>query len=522
MVAADREPSFTLRRCMRPPVRLLALLACLLAVGGAVAAFSGCGSDDAAGPLDGSLSYLPKDTPFAVVVDTDTDGDQYKALDAIFKKFPFGGAIKEFLLRSLAKETTGVDFQKDVVPLLGNPFVVGASDPASFLSGGDAGFVAAIEVSDTDQLKDVLEKSGAADKGEQSGATIYEEGGTEFAVDGSTVVFAGSREQLNQALARHGGDDSLDEDTFNSGLEGIGDDGIAQGYLNLQSLLSGSEGARAARKVKWIAAVEAIGLNAKVHDDAITIDFRIRTNPDGLTDADLPIAPGDEAPPIVDRDGEIGIGFRGLDQTVSFVETVAQAVAPSDYGDYAAAKTQLERKLGVDVEKDILGQLSGDISASISLDGKFGIRVEPKDPEAFDQTLSKIASTLPLLADALGLDDVTLVRPKGGKDFYALATPGGDSIVFGVKNGVFVITNDPGRADDLALDEPVPVSGQQGAVVVQADAEQLALKLLDKLDSLPIPEQLRPALVAPLGDLTGSLKADTSGITGQLELSFDK
>ena len=231
----------------------------------------------------------------------------------------------------------------------------------------------------------MLEKSGAADKGEQSGATIYEEGGTEFAVDGSTVVFAGSREQLNQALARHGGDDSLDEDTFNSGLEGVGDDGIAQGYLNLQSLLSGSEGARAARKVKWIAAVEAIGLNAKVQEDAITIDFRIRTNPDGLTDADLPIAPGDEAPPIVDRDGEIGIGFRGLDQTVGFVETVAQAVAPSDYGDYAAAKTQLERKLGVDVEKDILGQLSGDISASISLDGKFGIRVEPKDPAAFDR-----------------------------------------------------------------------------------------------------------------------------------------
>jgi hypothetical protein len=205
------------------------------------------------------------------------------------------------------------------------------------------------------------------------------------------------------------------------------------------------------------------------------------------------------------------------------VETVAQAAAPSDYGDYAAAKTQLERRLGVDVEKDILDQLSGDISASISLDGKFGIRVQPKDPAAFDRTLSKVAGTLPLLADGLGLDDVTLVRPKRGEDFYALATPGGDSIVLGVKNGVFVITNDPGRADDLALDEPVPVSGQQGSVVVQADAEQLALKLLEKLgDSLPIPEQLRPALVAPLGDLTGSLKADTSGITGQLKLGFDK
>ena len=276
--------------------------------------------------------------------------------------------------------------------------MVGASDPVSFLSGGDAGFVAAIEVSDTDQLKDLLEKSGAADKGEQSGATIYEEGGTEFAVDGSTVVFAGSREQLNQALARHGGDDSLDEDTFNSGLEGVGDDGIAQGYLNLQSLLSGSEGARAARKVKWIAAVEAIGLNAKVQDDAITIDFRIRTNPDGLTDADL-------------RSRRRRSARRSWTATARSASASAASTrpwaslrrragrGPSDYGDYAAAKTQLERKLGVDVEKDILGQLSGDISASISLDGKFGIRVEPKDPAAFDSTLSKIASTLPLLAD---------------------------------------------------------------------------------------------------------------------------
>ena len=92
---------------MRPPVRLLALLACLLAVGGAVAAFSGCGSDDAAGPLDSSLSYLPKDTPFAVVVDTDTGGDQYKALDALFKKFPFGGAIKEFILARSPRRPPG-------------------------------------------------------------------------------------------------------------------------------------------------------------------------------------------------------------------------------------------------------------------------------------------------------------------------------------------------------------------------------------------------------------------------------
>ena len=196
--------------------------------------------------------------------------------------------------------------------------------------------------------------------------------------------------------------------------------------------------------------------------DAINVDFEIRTDPSGLTDADLPIASGPEAPAIVERPDEIGVGVRDIGQIVSFVETVAQAVSPSGYGDYAAAKTQIERRLGVDVEKDILEQLSGDISASISLEGKFGVRVEPKDPEAFERTLGKIAGALPTLAEGLGLDNVSLVRPKAGEDLYALATADGTSIVFGVKNGVFVITNDPDRADSLALDEPTKAAGPGG------------------------------------------------------------
>ena len=117
---------------------------------------------------------------------------------------------------------------------------------------------------------------------------------------------------------------------------------------------------------------------------------------------------------------------------------------------------------------------------------------------------------------------MTLVRPSGGQDFYALATAGGDSVVFGVKNGVFVITNDPDRADSLALDEPVPAAGLEEAVVVQADAEQIAIKLLEQLEQIPVPPQLRPALAAPLDLLTGSLKADTSGVSGTIRLGFDK
>ncbi len=175
---------------MRPPARPRCLLACLLALAG----FSACGSDSSGGALDSSLGYLPEDTPFAVAVNTDVHGEQYQALDTLFKKFPFGEQIRECLLKSLAKGATGVDLEKDVVPLLGNPFVVGAASASSLLDGSDEnGFVAAIQVSDKGKLEDLLDKTEAAEKGEQSGAKIYEQDGTEFAVDGDTVVFAGSR-----------------------------------------------------------------------------------------------------------------------------------------------------------------------------------------------------------------------------------------------------------------------------------------------------------------------------------------
>ena len=81
--------------------------------------------------LDSALSYLPKDAPFAVAIDTDLDGDQYKALQASLEKFPFGGQIKDSLRQQL-EQGSNVDFDDDVKPVLGNPFVVGGTDAPLF------------------------------------------------------------------------------------------------------------------------------------------------------------------------------------------------------------------------------------------------------------------------------------------------------------------------------------------------------------------------------------------------------
>ena len=88
------QPVVTLRAAMR---RLLTIPLVLLAL-----LIAGCGGGgDSGSALDSALSYLPKDAPFAVAIDTDLDGDQYKALQDLIKKFPFGGQLQDSLRQQL-------------------------------------------------------------------------------------------------------------------------------------------------------------------------------------------------------------------------------------------------------------------------------------------------------------------------------------------------------------------------------------------------------------------------------------
>ena len=176
--------------------------------------------------------------------------------------------------------------------------------------------------------------------------------------------------------------------------------------------------------------------------DSIDVDFRLRTEGD-LTDADLPIAPGDEAPDVIKREGEVGLGIRDLAHIVKFAENAGQAVDPAGFGDYAKAKKTIDKQLGVSLDDDLIGQLTGDVSASISIDGKFGVRAELKDPQAFKRTLAKVADVLPSFAEGAGFGTVRLSKPKGSAGLLQHSrNPTAIVIVFGVVDDVLVVAND--------------------------------------------------------------------------------
>jgi hypothetical protein len=489
-----------------------------------VLAAAGCGGgDDSGSALDSALAYLPKDATFAAAIDTDTEGDQFKALDKLLGKFPFDDQLKQMLRGQIEQSSNGIRFDEDVKPVLGNPFVVGAAN-AETITGDANAFIAAFKAKDKGALDDLVDKTKPKKTGEASGATLYESGGSTFAVEDDVVVFANDAAQLKTALERADGDDHLDEDTFNEGLDGLPESALARVYVDVEALVKADPGTADARRVRWIAALRTLGLTASAQSDSIDIDFRLRTEED-LADEDLPIAPGGDAPPVIKREGEVGLGIRDLGHIVRFAENAAQAIDPAGFGDYAQAKKTIDKQLGVSLDDDLIGQLTGNLSATVSIGGDFGVRSELKDPRAFERTLAKVADVLPSFAEGAGFGKVGLSKPKGGGDFYALAQPDGDAVVFGVVDDVLVVANDPARASRLASEDPTAVKGASGSVVLSADAQQIVGTLLQQFGpafGLPDLGGLGTGLLtSSLGDLTGHAEASTDELRGKLTLAIE-
>jgi hypothetical protein len=225
----------------------------------------------------------------------------------------------------------------------------------------------------------------------------------------------------------------------------------------------------------------------------------------------------------VEKNGQINFGIRDPGQIVRFAESAAQAVNPQSFGQFEQAKRQIERRQNVDFDKDVIDQLSGDMSVNLAVDGTYGVRAALKDPAAFKRTLAKIAPILPAFAEGAGGGKVALSRPKPGQDFYALAQANGSSIVFGVVDDAFVLSNRPRTAGTLSAASPQDVEGAKGSFVLSADAEQIAKAVLAQAGpQLGLGGALGGSLfTGPLGDLNGSITSSTDGLRGKISLGID-
>lgn len=474
----------------------------------------GGGGSKAASPLDDALGYLPKDAPVVFTADTNLSDTQFHNADGLIKKFPFGSQVKSSIANSIENGNSNVDFDKDVRPLLGNQLVVGAPSVRAIQNGNDD-FIVSIKAKNEDKLEGVLKKSGAKEDGDSNGAKVFRSRkGKPLAVKDGVLVQADTRSQLDAALKTRDGDGRFTQGDLDKGTAGVPKGGIARVYVDAEALLKADPSSRPALNSKWINSLRGFGATASIQPDGVKVDFKMATEGD-LTAADLPIASGSQAPGIVTQPGRFSFGLRGADQVIKFAEATGRAINPGKYGEFQTAKQQIQSRLGIDLDRDLADQLNGDTSVVVGIDGKFAARSELKDPAAFRKTLAKAGPIIPRIVEGAA-SGAKVSKPKGG--LYTISLPDGEKIAFGAVKDVFVVASSPLEATAIAGESTTPPPGGQGALVANADAATIAQQVLARLKATGVFNFGSSLISDTLGDINGSVRAETSGLTGSFEL----
>jgi hypothetical protein len=476
-------------------------------------ALSACGGDEPPSPLDQALSYLPADAPLAVTLSTDIEGEQYQQVGDLIERFPAGDQLLQGIETGIEEED--VNFDEEIRPLLGNEFVIGAPDVES-LNAEEDQFVAALTVNDPEALQTLIEDQGATEVDEVEGAPIYEMDDDLFAVDGSVFVVADTQERLESALLQNASGESLTATTFDDALAGLPTEALIRVYADMPAILASDPEAEQAQEVPWVGALETLGLTASAVEEGLAVDMNVVTNPEGLTDDELPIAAGTEdPPPVVSEGDQIGIGIRDPSQIADFVQLAAEEAGA---GEIELAKLQISERLGIDLDEDVIEQLTGNVSLAIGLQGDVGLRSELANPAELRDTLDEVARRLPKAAAGIGAQRLTLERPSAGSSLYTLRRSDGPPLVVGVEDDLLVAARSQDQAQELAAASPEEVRDATGSVTMRVDASTIAERALEPFAFLLGTPQ---AFVEPFGDLTGSLEADTSGLRGHFLLTVE-
>lgn len=514
--------------------RLLALALLALVAGGCGG--SATGGEGNAGD---ALGYLSANSATVILVSTDVDGEQWDEVDRrIVQRFAEDEEDQK-TLDEYAEEgfkESGVDWEDDIKPLLGNDIAIGIEgDPMGLLGGGDGGkssFTAALDT--RGDIEAVLEKADWKRVGEANGATLYTEdqGDDVFAVEDGVFLTAQSQDALRRALARRDAGDGLDEDAVADGLSDLPEPALVRAFGNAESLAD-QEQLRRFASLPIARALETWGLAVAFDDGDLNVDVAVRLDEEQVDEADLPLVTGEEAPEIVLREGEMSGGNRNQSQTTAFLLRALRVGYPNSR--FVKAADAIEKELGIDFEQEILRQFDGPSASYVSPDGRtFAARSEVRDPEALREVLPRIAPHMPALVEGLqGLEsegmallflfapDAPAAAPMNGVKVDPPATEDGlyrisgltgqgpSELYLGLVGDVFVVASDEQRAREIAAADTVSADGAKGAGVLRADLRRLG----EAAAVLPFPIDGK--------ELVASLEASTKELRARVRVQLD-
>ncbi|HET9102476.1 MAG TPA: hypothetical protein VFN55_03920 [Solirubrobacteraceae bacterium] len=473
---------------------------------------AGCGSTRPtapADPLGSALSYLPLASPLAIEIQTGTHSEIAQALAAIDARFPIATLGQNAALAKL--QALGINYRTDVRPLLGNPIVfAGTGGPVR-----DFGqhFLVAWVTHSAQRLSALLRKlHGLSRTGRHDGATLYALGGSgALAVDGPTVLLARSAADVTAALDRHAHGGGLTSAQHTADVQGLDGQAAIQVFGDLQAILN-TPGAARARRDPWVGALRTYGVTMSFARAGLTLAFRLGTDPGSVTTAQLPIAAGSTSPGLVSG-LPVQAGIHDPARIVNFVLDAIQAVSPHRYAGVLRELATAKRKTGVDV-RALASQLNGDLVVGSDTHTTL-VRADVSDPQAVAAALTKLAGARGALGHGSRLRRL-------GPDRFAVQSPQRRTLIALV--GRTLIVGVPPKGGSLtgsalvgfAHAASAPLAGASGAVTFRIAINQLLALTTPQAAQSPMARQI----LGLLGDLTGSVSATTSALTGRATLAF--
>ena len=482
---------------------------CLILFAAAACLVAGCGSSSSSSsnPLTTELSYLPSGSPLILTVATDPNGGAIKGVNALIGRFPLAsigvGALKSKLQQS------GVNYDGDVRPLLGNPValaVTGSSVSTHLTTNALVVWV----TKDADKLKSLVKKAvpGLHQTGTHDGATLYRgNGSAALAIDGATAVIGSSPAVINAALDRHAHGGGVTSSQYSHALAGLPQDAVLKSFGNVTSFLSSPSAAKA-RRVPWVAALRAFGETVTASASGLSFNYHFDTNGARLTASQLPFAQGPN-PPAFAGALPITAGLRDPAQLIAFIESVEQVTNPAGWARALAGQARLRAKTGVDLN-GLVKLMTGDLIIASDASITAG-RVALSDPVAAKRILDRLAAS-----NVTAFGGAPLVKLgsdyglQSGHTRLLLSVIGNQLLVGGTS-----ITHPGGltalgaaiRSFASAPTSPAP--GAHGAVAFRVSLNQLLALVLKQS-----PPQAVQSILSQLTDITGSSSVSPSGLTG--------
>ncbi len=501
---------------------------------------AGCGGKDDKSPFGQALSYVPEESPLVVAFNTDTDGSQFKDIEALINEVPVAKNGRDELIEKALDQMKAddVDFDKDIKPLLGNKAVLSAPDVEG-LEGEDQTFILSYVTKDEKVLDDLL-KSGKLDLKKPTkykDVNVYKDkdGDSVLAVNGPDIVIADDQATIEEAIDTNKSDSSFSEEDFDKAQPGSSSSYLAAVYVNAKVFIADSTKAKSvAEKVPWVGALTTVGVTLGVDGDDIELQYKVDTTGAELKEEDLPLAPGAKNPQLNEfvKDSTGSSGIRNLARTVRFIEKVAKELDPENETEIDQFKQQLKTSVGIDVDEDIVEQLTGDLQMLTTVDGGSGVILDVTDAASMQETLKQIQPLIMQFLLGAGLTDYKIDESKEGEStIYSVSDGSKDVAEFGVVSGELLLAISPTTIDDLRPDNLKPVGKiGPGSVIAETDVLTIVKAVLSSIEnqgSFDDESKVAADILTEIDRAFDSIKATSStetsvaGIEGELKLTFD-